>query len=221
VVRTVGRTLAQRPEPPQGPAAAVALTGSRIEQAADSGDAPVDATRFAARVFSLDRTAIIANAGAGAVRLAGGHLGTLDCGGARLENSGGPALNADNLQVSQDVHLAGGFTATSAGDQAVLVLTGARIGGTFRLDTDGIGRTAPDRGPLIELDGLTYSGLPRPTSLRPWLTLLRTHTPGYAAQPYQHLAAGHDRDARSNTSSVGNRRSEERRSIDPRRTMAS
>ncbi|MER5333750.1 hypothetical protein [Micromonospora sp. NPDC002717] len=139
----------------------------------------------------------------GTIQLPGAHIGgVLYCGGARLENATGPALNTDGLRVDQDVMLDDGFTATSADGQAVLVLTGTRIGGTFRLDTDRTTHTAPDQGSLIELDGLTYSGLPRPASLPRWLTLLREHTPGYAAQPYQHLAAayraaGHDRDART------------------------
>ena len=139
----------------------------------------------------------------GTIGLSGAHIGgVLYCGGARLENTTGPALEADGLRVDQDVLLNDGFTATSAGGRAVLVLTGARIGGTFRLDTDRVTHMAPDQGSLIELDGLTYSGLPRPASRRRWLTLLREHTPAYAAQPYQHLAAayraaGHDRDART------------------------
>ncbi|MER7333546.1 MULTISPECIES: hypothetical protein [unclassified Micromonospora] len=139
----------------------------------------------------------------GTIQLPGAHIGgVLYCGGARLENTTGPALNTDGLRVDQDVHLDDGFTATSTDGQTALVLTGARIGGTLRLDTDRATHTAPDQGSLIELDGLTYSGLPRPASLPRWLTLLREHTPGYAAQPYQHLAAayraaGHDRDART------------------------
>ncbi|MGW5669358.1 hypothetical protein [Micromonospora sp. NPDC003776] len=139
----------------------------------------------------------------GTVQLPGAHIGgVLYCGGARLENAAGPALNAAGLRVDQDALLDDGFTATSAGGPAALVLTGARIGGTFRLDTDRVAHLAPDRGSLVELDRLTYRGLPRPVSLRHWLTLLREHTPGYAAQPYQHLAAayraaGHDRDART------------------------
>jgi hypothetical protein len=234
---------------------AVALTGCRIEQAADSDDAPVDATRFAARVLSLERSTVTCATEQGTIRLLAAHLGTLDCsgarlensvgpaldadglrvdqsvflrdgfaatsaseqgtirllgahlgvlycGGARLENTVGPALNADGFRVDQDVLLDDGFTATSADGQAVLVLTGARIGGTLRLDTDRVTHLAQDHRSLIQLDGLTYSGLPRPASLRRWLTMLREHTPGYAAQPYQHLAAayraaGHDRDART------------------------
>ncbi|GIH19421.1 hypothetical protein Raf01_75930 [Rugosimonospora africana] len=138
----------------------------------------------------------------GTIELPGAHIGgVLYCGGARLKNTTGPALNTDGLRVDQDLLLDDGFTATSADGRAVLVLTGTRIGGTFHLDTDRATHMAPE-GSLIKLDGLTYSGLPRPASLRCWLTLLGEHTPGYAAQPYQHLAAayraaGHDRDART------------------------
>ena len=139
----------------------------------------------------------------GTIQLPGAHIGgVLYCGGGRLENTTGPALNAAGLRVVQDVFLDDGFTATSAGGHTVLVLADVRIGGTFHLDTDRVTHTAPAQGSLIELGGLTYSGLPRPASRRRWLTLLREHTPGYAAQPYQHLAAayraaGHDRDART------------------------
>ncbi|MEV4659740.1 hypothetical protein [Micromonospora sp. NPDC049301] len=134
----------------------------------------------------------------GGVCLAGAHIGgLLACGGAQLANTIGPALDLNGLRVDQDVLLDDGFSATSGGDEAVvLTLAGARVGGTLRLDTDRVAR------PLIELEGLTYSGLPRPASTLRWLTLLREHTPRYSAQPYQHLAAahraaGHDRDART------------------------
>ncbi|MFF0371090.1 hypothetical protein [Micromonospora sp. NPDC005087] len=140
----------------------------------------------------------------GTIGLAGAHIGgILACGGARLENTIGPALDLNSVRVDQDVLLDDGFDAISGGDEvAVLALAGARIAGGLRFDTDRMTRTAPGPGPLIELDGLTYSGLPRPASLPGWLTLLREHTPRYSAQPYQHLAAayravGHDRDART------------------------
>ena len=56
----------------------------------------------------------------GAVRLRGAHIGGhLDCDGAELRNDSGPALNADSLQVDQDMLLTGGFTATGGGDGAV------------------------------------------------------------------------------------------------------
>ena len=40
------------------------------------------------------------------------------------------------------------------------------------------------------MDGLTYAGVPQQIPARDWLHLLRDGTPGYAAQPYQQLAAG-------------------------------
>ncbi|WP_199514256.1 hypothetical protein [Nucisporomicrobium flavum] len=59
------------------------------------------------------------------------------------------------------------------------------------MDTEQITRAGNDCGPLIELDDMTYAGLPQPDSLPDWLRLLRQHTPAYAAQPYQQLAAAH------------------------------
>ena len=136
------------------------------------------------------------------VRLMRARIGALDCAGARVENAAGPALEADGMQVDRDVVLADGFTAVGAGADAVLTMTGARVNGAFYLDTDEVTRADSERPSLVDLDGLTYAGLPRPMSLRRWLTLLRENTPGYAAQPYQHIAAayraaGHDRDART------------------------
>jgi hypothetical protein len=131
----------------------------------------------------------------GTIQLTGARIGgTLYCGGARLENTTGPAFDGVGLQVDQDALMGDGFTAVGADGDPVLLLGGARVGGTFLLDID--------QGTLIDVDGLTYRGLPRPASPERWLTLLREQTPGYAAQPYQHLAAayraaGHDRDART------------------------
>jgi hypothetical protein len=225
----------------------VAVTGCRIELAADSTESAVDATGLVARALSLNGSTVTAGTAAGAVRLLRARIGTLDCAGARLANTVGPALDADGLQVDHSMFLCDGFAATSpsvrgtvrllgahiggqlncggarlenttgpaleadgsqvdrdvllcdgftalGGGGAVLLLTDARIGGAFFLDTD--------RETSIDVDGLTYRGLPQPASPGHWLTLLREHTPGYAAQPYQHLAAayraaGHDRDART------------------------
>jgi hypothetical protein len=139
----------------------------------------------------------------GTVVLTGAHVGgLLDCSAASMENTGGPALNANGLRVDQDAVLDDGFAATSARCPVVLALATARIGGTLRFDSEVVTRTAGDGGSLIEADGLAYSGLPRPASVQRWLTVLSKHTPAYAAQPYQHLAAayraaGHDRDARA------------------------
>jgi hypothetical protein len=133
----------------------------------------------------------------GTVLLTSARIGSLfDCTGAKLANTTGPALDANGLQVGQDVALDHGFAART-GHPVALILTDARIGGVLRFDAE-----ARDQWSLVEVDGLTYNGLPQPASLRPWLRLLREHTPRYAAQPYQHLAAayraaGHDREART------------------------
>jgi hypothetical protein len=58
----------------------------------------------------------------------GGHL---DCAGASLDNNSGPALYGNSLRVGRGLFLSGGFTATGAGDEAVVVLTGAQVGGTL------------------------------------------------------------------------------------------
>jgi hypothetical protein len=139
----------------------------------------------------------------GTVLLTGAHIrGLLACNGARISNTTGPAFVATGLQVDQDAIFDGGFEATSAGSPVMLVLAGMRIGAAFRFDTVTAMRVASMHESLIELDGLTYTGLPRPACLRSWLVLLREYTPRYTSQPYQHLAAayraaGHDRDART------------------------
>jgi len=176
--------------------------GARLENTAgpalDADNLKVD------RDMGLDGGFTATGAGElGTMLLTGAQIGgLLDCSGARMESTAGPALNANGVRVDQDAILDGGFTAVTADCPVVLALADARIGGTFRFDSVGMTRTAPDQETLIELDGLTYNGLPRPASLRRWLIMLSTHTSRYAAQPYQHLAAayraaGHDRDARA------------------------
>jgi hypothetical protein len=44
---------------------------------------------------------------------------------------------------------------------------------------------------LVDLDGLTYVGVPRDATLAEWLDLLANRTRRYASQPYLHLAAAH------------------------------
>ncbi|MFD7337878.1 hypothetical protein ACFV98_18010 [Streptomyces violascens] len=125
----------------------------------------------------------------GAVRFAYAHLGRLDCDGARLENTSGPALHADGLRVDRAVFLRAGFRATGAG-RSVLALNGVSVGSLW-LDTSGVTRSGRATGALVGMDGLTYADLPAPVGLSRWLELLRDHTPGYSAQPYQQLAAVH------------------------------
>jgi hypothetical protein len=137
----------------------------------------------------------------GAVGLLGAHLGGLDCSGARLVNDSGPALQAQRLQVDHNVFLSAGFEATgSGGTDVVLDLRYAEIGGVLVFNPTTLDHlSVPHR--KLDVEGLTYIGLPRGITPAAWLALLRNGTPTYTAQPYQHLAAahraaGHDREAR-------------------------
>ncbi len=126
-----------------------------------------------------------------AITLTGARIGgQLDCTGAALRNDSGPALIAGGLQAGQDMHLTGGFTATGGGADVAVDLTGAQVGGTLVFDPARLEHAADPHGRLA-VDGLTYAGVPQQISVRDWLDLLRDGTPGYAAQPYQQLAAGY------------------------------
>jgi hypothetical protein len=79
-------------------------------------------------------------------------------------------------------------------------LTGTRVGGTLQFELGGL-KHATDSERLLEVDGLTYAGVPQQASAQDWVRLLRHGTPDYAAQPHQQLAAGYramgdDRQAR-------------------------
>jgi hypothetical protein len=152
------------------------------------------------------------------VHLPGARIGgDLDLTGAELTASDGALLGMD-LQVDGNVLLEGGFRATSERYIAVRI-RGARIGGQLVLrDGEVVGsRAALDVKQVkvgmelflaadfadgrVELDGLTYAGLPRESGLDEWLDLLANRTPAYATQPYAqlaaaHQAAGHERDVR-------------------------
>ena len=89
------------------------------------------------------------------------------------------------------MYLSGGFTATGGGDDVAVDLTGAQVGGTLVFDSGAPGAQAADPHRRLAVDGLTYAGVPQPIPAQDWLDLLRNGTPGYAAQPYQQLAAGY------------------------------
>jgi hypothetical protein len=142
----------------------------------------------------------VVEGGAGAVRLAGAHLGSLYYDGATMRNNAGPALAANNLQVDENVIFGGGFQAAGADSGMTLNLLQVRIGGVLWFAPARLEHTADPQARLA-LDGLTYAGLPLGISSRDWLGLLRQATPSYAAQPYQqfasaHRAAGHDGEVR-------------------------
>lgn len=136
----------------------------------------------------------------GAVRLTGAQLSGLACDGASMYNHTGPALQADNMRVDQDLCLRNGFDAVGGGDGVAVNLNGVRVGGVLVFDPARLEhRTNPHA--RLGVDGLMYTGLPAGVSTEDWLDLLRNGTPGYAAQPYQqlaaaHRAAGHDNTAR-------------------------
>jgi hypothetical protein len=125
-----------------------------------------------------------------AVNLIGAHIGgRLDTPSdeGELRNDSGPALNAHNLQVDDDVYLRGGFT--GSGDVTVN-LTGVRVAGRLFWLEPVLEHTA-DAHRRIAVDGLTYADVPAVVSARDWLVLLQDATPRYAAQPYRQLADGY------------------------------
>jgi hypothetical protein len=141
----------------------------------------------------------------GAVHLTGAQIGgSLHCEEAHLRNESGSALVADSLQTGRGIYLHKGFTATSRGDGVAVNLVRAQAGGTLFFDQAGF--HAADLCHRLDVDGLTYAGVPssdkqpdadkqsdadeQPDAGQCWLCLLRHGTPAYAAQPYQHLAAG-------------------------------
>lgn len=127
----------------------ISLAGCLSEHPAEP---PVDAARLTCSVLTLARARITGDGGGGAVNLRGARIGgDLDCDGAILRNSCGPAVDARGLRVDQDVYLRGGFTAAGAGDDGAVNLTGARIGGS--LDCSGA-VLRNDSGPALSADGL-------------------------------------------------------------------
>ncbi|MHA6802736.1 hypothetical protein [Salinifilum ghardaiensis] len=158
------------------------------------------------------------------LRLNGAFVGkrfSLD--GAQLTATDGSALCADGITVQGDLHCTAGFTASSDSDDETIRLLGATIAGQLgfrdasvrntgagsaldlngaRLDSDLLPLdTFADSDFRVEVAGLRYPFLPRDVTWREWLGLLARHTPSYAAQPYQQLAAvhreaGHEREAR-------------------------
>ncbi|WP_143268904.1 hypothetical protein [Amycolatopsis vastitatis] len=65
----------------------------------------------------------------GTICLRGGHIdGTLDFEGAHLHNPSGPAIDADGLQVGDNVTIDGGFKAVGAGERGTLIFNGGNFG---------------------------------------------------------------------------------------------
>lgn len=102
-------------------------------------------------------TDFIANGGGdGAVRLAWAHVGgELNCSGATITNSSGPALRAGSLHVAGSLFLSAGFTADGVGELGAVRLSGAHIG--RQLDCSGATITNPS-GPALHGERLQVDG---------------------------------------------------------------
>ncbi|MEU4427337.1 hypothetical protein AB0F81_42500 [Actinoplanes sp. NPDC024001] len=139
--------------------------------------------------------------GLGTLRLVGAHIGgQLNFEKGRLENAAGPAL-ISGARVVDDMLLHDEFTAVGADVRGMIRLADTRIGGTLLFAAGSLRSTDLPPETLVTLDGATYTGIPKPGSHRHWLWLIREHTPDYATQPYQQLAAvyraaGQDREVR-------------------------
>jgi uncharacterized protein YjbI with pentapeptide repeats len=194
-----------------GDLGAVRLTGAHIggslecdgaELRNDSGPALyADRLQVDQSIFLRYGFTATGSSGYGVVYLIGAHIGGhLDCTKADLRNDSGPALAAYSLEVGQGMYLGGGLTATGGGKGVAVDLTDARVSGKFVFAPARLEHRV-DSHQRLAVDGLTYAGVPDTGLAEGWLELLQGGTPGYAAQPYQQLAAGYrargdDRQAR-------------------------
>ncbi|GLZ35937.1 hypothetical protein Lesp02_81240 [Lentzea sp. NBRC 105346] len=143
----------------------------------------------------------------GTLRFDGARIGgSLRCDGASFSAEHAAFLGTD-IQVEDSILLHSGFRARSESYAAVRI-RGARIGGQLVL------REGRATGPIaldlkharigqeiflsadyaegaVDLDGLTYTGVPRDSDLGTWLDMLAHKTPRFASQPYLQLAAAH------------------------------
>ncbi len=105
---------------------------------------------------SFEGSTILTCTAEGALRMNGAHIGgQLDCSGATITNSSGPALHGERLKINDNVLLSGGFTAVGAGERGAVRLTGAHIGG--QLDCSGATVTNGS-GPALHGEHLQVEG---------------------------------------------------------------
>ncbi|MCL1841291.1 MAG: hypothetical protein FWF75_06055 [Propionibacteriaceae bacterium] len=181
---------------------------------------------------NLYLTGEFSGSGVGAVVLRGARIhGEVTCVDGTFTGTDGPALNADGLVTDDNLRLAGVFsgvgvhgvvrlinakiggqlqceeghltwitTTSTEGSAGSLVLLGAEVNGQFRYNQDCQTTTVPG----LNVDGLTYSGIPtlRSDSVAnpDWTTVIAHQTVRYAPQPWQQLAcawkdAGHPQEA--------------------------
>ena len=169
--------------------------------------------------------AIVTGVGlSGALRLMGARVdGSVSFSNVLVSNPTGPAIAAETAVIDGHLHLNGGLKAVGAGDGGVIRLGGARVG--RRLQANEAETAIPTGGLVLDLgdatvgrlqlspafvegnsrwlnvDRLTYTGLPMGATRGDWVDLLRLKTLDYSPQAWRQLAdafrdAGHDNDAR-------------------------
>jgi len=184
-----------------------------------------DGLTVAENLFLRDSFRAAGQGSLGAVRIPGAQIGgQLVADDAELTNADGPALIAEGIRIDGDLLLQSRLTATGSGPLGTVRLTGARVAGRLAIQDSQIenrsggspilvldGATLgflwvdpaswSTSNAIIGLDGMTYAGLPALGTVDDWISVLRRHTPGYGAQPYQQLAdayrgGGREQDAR-------------------------
>ncbi|HEY6747740.1 MAG TPA: hypothetical protein VI357_18740 [Mycobacteriales bacterium] len=208
-----------------GDRGAVRLVGARLGSLSLGGARIDNSSGWALAAHYLDVSGTVyldAVRATGGIRLSGSRIGgQVMVAGAEVDGGPGPALAGTRLHVAQAV-LLDDAVFTSTGDRPTVDLRSARIAGdlelrrtrlthptgtALRLNSATVEGEAMLQGTVVEqgdleLDGLTYRGLPgRQEVTAPerldWLRRM----PTYAAQPYRQLAAayqaaGHEDDAR-------------------------
>ena len=112
--------------------------------------------RIADSLFLNDGFTVVAADTDAAVRLRGARVGgLLDCGGAHLTNSEGPALVADNARVDGGVLMNDGFVAEGNSPLAAVRMVDAQVGG--RLDLSDARLTNP-HGAVLVANRLVVTG---------------------------------------------------------------
>ena len=129
----------------------------------------------------------------GAVRLSGAHIGgQLNFAVARLTNETGPALDARNLTVGSDLIFTGQFAARGNADGVVLDLGMVQVGGAFFFFHRDRVTHATCPNALVDVDGLTYVGLPREPTTREADVTFSAADPESAASADPESAASAD-----------------------------
>lgn len=190
----------------------------------DSSAVLCDRIRVRGSIMIGPQTTISGPGVHGALRLMGARVdGSVSFSNALIANAAGPAIAAETMTVEGHLHLNGGLKVAGAGEGGVIRLGGARVG--RRLQANEAETATPTEGLVLDLgdatvgrlqlnpqfvrgksrwlnvDRLSYTGLPMGATRSEWVDLLRLNTADYSPQAWRRLAdafrdAGHDNDAR-------------------------